>query len=217
LEVAVAEAAGDAATEAMVRLRMAEIMLGICSLDGALAHSQRASELAEQAGEGALAGQSLAVGGFTESMLGYGVTPAARRAVELWDETTSTVTPPRTSLACACIAALAFDEAEQLLEEELLFAAEHGLERLEVIARLHLAEAQLRAGRWSDALRNAGAGVEHARQASEDQVVMAGYCVLAMPLPSVGEHEEARALSHESLVSAEATNDFWWTISNHAV
>ncbi len=217
LELAVAEAAGDAATEAMVRLRMAEIMLGTCSLDGALAHSHRASELAEQADESALAVQSLAVSGFTESMLGYGVTPAARRAVELWDGTTSTVIPPRTSLACASIAALAFDEAEQLLEEELLFAAENGLEQLEVLARLHLAEAQLRAGRWSNALRNAGAGVEHARQASEAQVVTAGSCVLAMTLASVGEHEEARALSHEALVSAEATNDFWWTISNRAV
>jgi DNA-binding CsgD family transcriptional regulator len=217
LEVAVADATGDAATEAVMRLQMAEIMLGTCSLDGALAHSHRASELAEQAGASALAVQSLAVIGFTESMLGYGVTPAARRAVELWDGTMSTVIPPRTSLACACIAALAFDEAAHLLEEELLFAAEHGLEQLEVVARLHLAEAQLRAGRWSDALRNAGAGVEHARQASEAQAVTGGSCTLAMTLASVGEHEEARAMSHEALVSAEATNDFWWTISNRAV
>jgi DNA-binding CsgD family transcriptional regulator len=217
LESALEDAADDDVTEAELHLEIGELLLGTCSLRQALAHSQRAAELAERTAATALVVAALSEIGFAESMLGLGVTAAARRAVELWDGTIGTVVPPRTSLACACIPALAFEEAEQLLEQEILFAEERGLEPIEVIARAHLAEAQLRSGKWAEALRNGRTAHEHALQASEAQVVTGVLYALAMTLASLGEHDEARAISSEALTSAEATNDFWFRISHRAV
>jgi DNA-binding CsgD family transcriptional regulator/predicted negative regulator of RcsB-dependent stress response len=125
--------------------------------------------------------------------------------------------PPRTTLAGACTTALAFTEAEELLEEEVAFAVEHGLEQLEVVARLHLAETQLRAGQWSNALRNARLTVEHARQASEGQTIAAAASPLAMTLALIGDHEQARALAHDALESAESANDRMFAILLRAV
>jgi DNA-binding CsgD family transcriptional regulator len=216
-EAALEDAVGDDVTQAEVHLDICEIMIGTCALDRALAHARQASELAERAGAGALNVAALALTGFAESVLGLGVTAAARRAVELWDGTVGILVPPRTCLACACIPALAFDEAERLLEQELAFAEERGLEPLEALARGHLAEVQLRAGKWAEALRNARIAHEHALQAAEAQVVTGLMYALAMTLASLGEHDEARAISSEALTSAEATNDFWFRISHRAV
>jgi DNA-binding CsgD family transcriptional regulator len=216
LDAALAEA-DDEVIQAEIHLGMAEMMLVTCQLQDSLGHARRALELAERAGASALAVEALGKIGFGESMLGHGVTPAMRRAAELWDGTVGTSVPPRTTLAVACTAALAFDEAEDLLEQEVAFASERGLEQLEVIARLHLAEAQLRAGRWSDALRNGRLAVEHARQASEVEAVGGASYGLAMTLALIGVHDEARAVAAEALASAEASHDSWFVILHRAV
>ncbi|HEY1367882.1 MAG TPA: AAA family ATPase [Gaiellaceae bacterium] len=216
-EAALEDAVDDDVTQAELHLDICEIMLGTCALDRALTHARQASKLAARASTGALNVAALALTGFAESMLGLGVTAASRQAVELWDGTVGTLVPPRTLLACACIPALELDEAERLLEQELAFAEERGLEQVEVLARGHLAEAQLRAGKWAEALRNARIAHEHALQAAEAQVVNGLLYALAMTLASLGEHDEARAISSEALTSADATNDFWFRISHRAV
>lgn len=217
LAAALADAAGDDAMEAELYLDRAAIMLGTCNLEAALADARRAADLAERTQLTPLLVEALAGIGMAESMLGFGVTSAARRAVDLWDGVSFTEMPPRMTMACVCIPALQFAEAERLLEEEVAFAQERGFEPLEVIARGHLAHAQLRAGRWPDALRNANRSHEHARQASEPQVVAGTAYALAMTLASLGKHAEAHALASEALEVAEATNDFWFRISHRAV
>jgi DNA-binding NarL/FixJ family response regulator len=192
-------------------------MLGTCDLDGAAEQARRAAELAQRSGSRSVLVEATAAIGFAESMLGHGVTAAAWRALELWDGVSVLEMPPRTMLACVCIPALEFAEAERLLEAELAFAEAHGIEPLEVIARAHLAEVQLRAGTWGDALRNARRAHEHARQASDGQVVGGCAYALAMALASLGEHGEARSIAREALGAAEATNDFWFRISHRSV
>jgi len=120
-------------------------------------------------------------------------------------------------LACVCIPVLAFREAEELFEQELVTAQELGFESVEVPARVHLAEVQLRAGRWAEALTNARLAVEHARQATEPQAVTGSMYSLAMTEALLGQHEQARMSARESLVTAEAINDFWFTVSHRAV
>ena len=161
--------------------------------------------------------QALAYVGFAESMLGLGVTEAARQAFERWDMTVTSATSPRMLLACVCIPATRFDEAEELLEQEIAWAREHGLEAVEAVARAHLAETQLRAGGWQEGLANASAALEHARQAADPQIVTGISYALAMLEASVGNHDDARAIAIAALAEAEATRDFWFTASHRAV
>ena len=161
--------------------------------------------------------QGLAYVGFAESMLGLGVTEAARQAFERWDMSVALANSPRMILGCVCIPATRFDEAEALFEQEIAWAHERGLESVEVVARAHLAETQLRAGRWQEGLANARVALERARQAADAQVVTGVNYALAMLEASVGHHDEARALAVTALADAEATHDFWFTVSLRAV
>ena len=110
-----------------------------------------------------------------------------------------------------------FDEAAELFEQELAAAHELGIEPVEVVARGHLSEVQLRAGRWADALANARLALEHARQATDPQVVAAASCITAMAEAVLGYHAEARSLAASGLSAAEELTDFWWTIGGRAV
>jgi DNA-binding NarL/FixJ family response regulator len=217
LELAIRDCAGDDLVQAEVHLDMAEISLGMCRLEQAVAHARKASVLAEKAGAAMTAVQGLAYVGFVESMLGLGVTDAARQAFERWDMSLPSANSPRMILACVYIPATRFDEAEELFEQEIVWAHERGLESVEVVARAHLAETQLRAGRWQEGLAHARVALERARQAADAQIITGVNYVLAMLEASVGRHEEARALAVPALADAEATHDFWFTVSHRAV
>ena len=217
LELALRDCEGDDLAQADVHLDMAEMSLGMCRLERGVAHAQKAAELAEGAGPTMTAVQALAYVGFAESMLGLGVTAAARQAFERWDMTVTAATSPRMLLACVCLPTARFDEAEELFGQEIAWAREHGLEAVEAVARAHLAETQLRAGRWQDGLANARVAHEHARQAADPQIVTGIAYALAMLEASVGRHDDARALAGAALADAEATGDFWFTISHRAV
>ncbi len=217
LELALRDCEDDDLTRADVYLEMAETSLGMCRLEDAVAHARKARELAEGAGAAMAAVQGLAYVGFAESMLGLGVTEAARQAFERWDMSVALANSPRMILGCICIPATRFDEAEALFEQEIVWAHERGLESVEVVARAHLAETQLRAGRWQEGLANARVALERARQAADAQVVTGINYALAMLEASVGHHDEARALAVTALADAEATHDFWFTVSLRAV
>ena len=217
LMVALEDAEGDESLQAELHVAIADIRLGMCSLDEAVRHCRLAIELAEHLGETATAVQSLALLGSAESMLGLGVTDAAQQAFERWDGTVGWTGTPRMELACVLIPVGRFDEAAELFEQEIAMAQERGLEPLEVVARVHLAETQLRAGRWAEALRNARLAVEHARQAAEPQVVAGASYGLALAEALLGRLEAARALATESLAIAELNDDFWFIVSHPAV
>ena len=217
LAVAIEDAAGNERIQAGLRLAMGEICCGLCRLDEAVEHTRAAIELAERAGDAAMATTALAQLGFAESMLGLGVTESSRQALARWDGTIGATSPPQMELACALLHATEFDEAEQLFETVISLAHERGVESLEVVGRAHLAETQLRAGRWADALANSRHAVEHARQAAVAQIVTGVSYALAMTLALLGQHDDARKLASEALVDAEATHDFWFRISHRAV
>jgi DNA-binding CsgD family transcriptional regulator len=217
LELALRDCQRDDLVQADLHLGIAEMSLGMCRLEHAVTHAQKARELGESAGLTMTAIQALAYVGFAESMLGLGVTEAARLAFERWDMTVTSGNSPRMVLGCVCLPATRFSEAEELFEQEIAWARENGLEAVEAVARAHLAETQLRAGRWPQGLANARAALEHARQAADPQIVTGISYALAMLEASVGNHDNARALATASLAEAEATRDFWFTVSHRAV
>jgi DNA-binding CsgD family transcriptional regulator len=218
LESALEEAGSDEVLRAELHLALSELAILGFHLPAATGHAGSAIGLAERSGREETLVAALAMRGFAESMLDGGVPESSRAALARWDGSYGGLAlSPRMQLGCVCLGAAEFPEAEKLLVEELAVAAERGLEPVEVLARGHLAETQLRAGRWSEAAANAQLAVEHARQAAVPQIVTANVCVVAATEAAVGRHDQARALAGEALAGAEASDDLWWTISARAV
>ena len=219
LALALEDAEADDATSAQLHVEMAETYAGMGRLEQSLGHLDTAIELATRAGATAVQAVALGYVGLFGCLLGRDTADSARRGLALWDESigSSVAYSPRMSLAEVCIYATEFAEAERLYREEIAMAEERGLEAVEVIARCHLAETQLRAGRWSAALSNARLGVAHARQAAHPQIITGVLYALAMVEALLGHHEEARARATEALAAAEATDDFWHTVNNRSV
>ena len=219
LQLALVDAAGDAATSAALHVQLAETTAGMFRLEKSLQHSRAAIVLAEKAGQTTIQATALGLIGLVECLLGRGVTEAARRAYATWDETmfSGASYSPRMSLAEVCLYAADFAEAERLYLQELATAEERGVEVIEVIARAHLAETQLRAGDWSAALANARLAHEHARQAADEQIVIGTAYALGMTEALLGDLVAARARASSTLAAAEATGDFWHTTFSRSV
>jgi DNA-binding NarL/FixJ family response regulator len=217
LMLALEDAEDDEPLQAEVHVAISELSLGMCSLEEAVRHSGLARELAERLGATATAATALAMLGFAESMLGLGVTDAARHAFERWDGTIGWAGTPRMTLACIYVPVGRFDEAVELFEQEIAMAQELGIEAFEVVARAHLAEVHVRAGRCAEALMNARVAVEHARQATEPQIVAGASYALAMTEALLGRLEAARTIATESLAIAQLNDDFWFIVSHQAV
>lgn len=219
LALALKESAEDPRTAATVHLAMSRTESGVCRLPEAIEHARRAEALAERCGASDIALGARAERGFAECMAGGGVTATAVRAFEDWDGELawSDVYSPRMALACAHMHATEFAEAERLFNHEVEAAEERGLEETEVVARAHIVECQLRTGRWPEALRNARLALEHAEQATPDQVSTGASCWVAALEGLLGDHEAARARAAGALANAAAAGDFWWIIHHRAV
>jgi DNA-binding CsgD family transcriptional regulator len=218
LALALEDAGGDEAIQAELHVSIAEMASAMFRLQESVTHSEMAIELAERRGVSATAVAALSELGLAECLLGRGVTRAARLAFERWDESSVTMNnSPRINLALALVATTSFDEAEQLLRDELAMAEERGLEPPEALARGVTAELQIRAGRWAEALQTARFAVEHTRQLGLAQFVTGSCYALAMTEALLGRHEEARAVAAGALAEAEAMQDFWHTLSERSV
>lgn len=211
LTLAIDDGEGDDELQARMHVAVTETLLGLGRFSEAVRHVGTAVQLAERAGAQAVIVTALGYLGVAEAALGFGVTASSRRALEQWDGSVILAGSysPRMALAFACLQASAFEESEQLFDEETAAAAENGLETMEITARGHLAQAQLRSGRWAAALANARLAVEHARQAANPQVLNGACSALAMAEALLGNHARARALATEGLGQAEVMNDFW--------
>ena len=192
---------------------MAETSLGMCRLEDAVAHARKARELAEGAGAAMAAVQGLALPRFRGKHARSRCDRGRASGVRALGHERCFGELAADDPWLFCIPATRFDEAEALFEQEIVWARERGLESVEVVARAHLAETQLRAGRWQEGLANARVALERARQAADAQVVTGINYALAMLEASVGHHDEARALAVTALADAEATRDFWFTVS----
>jgi DNA-binding NarL/FixJ family response regulator len=104
-----------------------------------------------------------------------------------------------------------------LLREEIAAADASGLEVVEVQARSHLAEVQLRAGDWAAALAEARVCDEHARQAANAQSRVGAAFPLGYALALLGDHDAARSTSREALTRTEAMHDIWYETSHRGV
>jgi DNA-binding CsgD family transcriptional regulator len=219
LLLALEDARGDPAAAAMLRIDLGSMATGRCRLEEALQHLRVAERLAGEAGAAHILAAARAELGFTECMLGHGVTESALKAFETWDGTVlwPDSYTPRMALGCARLHATEFAEAERLFVAELRFAQARGLEAIEVSARAHLAECQVRAGHWPQALANARLAVEHARQATNTQVLTGASYGLAAVEALRGNHAPARARAAAALADAAATDDFWFVVSHRSV
>ena len=213
------DAAGDDRLRSELHITMGDILSSMCRLQESSEHLETAIELAERAGAEDLRRAALAESGFALSMLGHGISENATEALDGWDGNIVSTNgySPRMAFACELTHTTRFHEAEDLFRQEISAAEEQGLEPIEVTARLHLAEAQLRAGDWAEALVNGRLAVEHAKQAANAQIAAAAAYGLAMASALVGNHEVARSLAAEGLAVAEAIEDFWYTICHRAV
>ena len=219
LELALADAQGSDELGASLHLSMADALTIMFRLREAREHVQAAIELAERAGATQLDVAALAEAGFEDSMLGVGVSESAVSAFERWDGAllSANVYSPRLVLGCARLHVAEFDEAIRLFVEEIETAEKRGLEPIEAVARVHLAEAQLRSGQSAAALGNARLAFEHAHQAANAQSIAGAAYGLAYVQAVLGDHAAARSLSIPSLASTEAAGDTWYATSHRAV
>ena len=136
LDMALDDASGDDVLSAELHLAMGEIGSGTCRLTASLADLRTAIECAERAGATDLRVAALSEYGFTECMLGRGISENAERAFESWDGSIVSTTgySPRMAIACEMIHATRFDEAQELFLQEIALAEELGLEPIEVTA-----------------------------------------------------------------------------------
>jgi DNA-binding NarL/FixJ family response regulator len=219
LSAALDDATGDPAVQALVYVTLADCTHLMGRFEDSLAHARKAFELAEQTNAAATAVTALAYAGYAECVLGRDPSWSVGLVSARWDESIVSETgySPRIVLGRIALWTGSFAEAEDLFRQELAVAEERGLELIEVLARTPLADAQLRAGRWGEALANARLAVEHARQAASPTIVTGASYPLGMTLAVLGRHEEARRLATQALATAEETGDFRFRALHRAV
>jgi DNA-binding NarL/FixJ family response regulator len=219
LSLALADAGEDPVAAGAIRLQLADIAMTTWRIAESREHLAAAIELGGRAGAADLVTAALSETGFLDSMCGLGVTESALLAYERWDG--SYVSPnaysPRLSLACARMHAGEFASAAELLRAEIAAGEERGLEAVEVMARSHLAEVQIRAGDWADALVDGRVSSEHARQAANAQSSAAAAFPLAYVHALLGDHDAARAVASDGLSRTQEMLDVWYETGHRAV
>jgi DNA-binding NarL/FixJ family response regulator len=219
LSLALADAGADDLAAARVHLQFADMTMTIWHVAESREHLDAAVALGECAGADDVVTAALSETGFLDSICGLGVTANALRAFERWDGifTSANAYSPRLALACARMHAAEFEEAAGLFREELAIAEARGVEPIEVLARNHLAEVQIRIGDWAAALRNAQLSDEHARQAANAQTGAAASYPLGLALALLGDHAGARRISGDGLARTQAMDDIWYEAAHRAV
>jgi DNA-binding CsgD family transcriptional regulator len=219
LSLALADAGADPVAAASIHLQLADMTMTIWRIADSRGHLEAALGLGESAGTEDVVVSALAETGFLDSMCGLGVTASALTAYERWDGaiTRPNTYSPRLDLACAYMHAGEFAAAATLMEDELAAGDERGLEGVEVSARSHLAEVQIRAGDWAAALSGARLCAEHARQAVNAQASVGAAFPLAYVLAVLGDHEAARAVALDGLARTEAMQDIWFETAHRGI
>jgi DNA-binding CsgD family transcriptional regulator len=110
-----------------------------------------------------------------------------------------------------------FAAAAELFRAEIAAGEERGLEAVEVMARSHLAEVQIRAGDWADALVDGRVSSEHARQAANAQSSAATDFPVAYVHALLGDHDAARAVASDGLSRTQEMLDVWYETGHRAV
>jgi DNA-binding NarL/FixJ family response regulator/tetratricopeptide (TPR) repeat protein len=219
LSLALADAGPDAVAAASIHVQLADMTMTMWRIAESRQHLEAAIRLGESAGAADVVTAALSETGFLDSMCGFGVTASGLHAYERWDGTLTAPNAysPRLALGCARMHAGEFAAAAALLRDEIAAADARGMEIVEVLARNHLAEVQIRAGDWAAALADARVCDEHARQAANAQTSAAAAFPLAYVRALLGDHDGARAVALDGLGRTEAMRDVWYETSLRGV
>jgi DNA-binding CsgD family transcriptional regulator len=209
-EQALDEAAGDPALCADIHTALGVFTWIAGDLPLSLEHCRISVRFAEESGdEEKLA---IAIGEMCHAQAVVGVPwdrPAIERALAI--ESRIDAIPPhlRPSLQLAVIALVTdeLDTARPLFLDELRRVRDLGDEPGAFHALFRLAELELRAGNWADALGHARESVSLTRQGGIPQEQAATEMMLALVLAHLGSLEEARALGERAYKAASEGGD----------
>lgn len=218
-EQALAEAGDDLALRAEVHVKLSRLV-AIGGEGEAVEHAQEAVELAEQAGDVDVLARALGErirrrilcgGGFDREL--------ADRALALGPEAVlvSAYESPERSVGTALALLDRVDEARPLLERSLQRAVATGEVEGEIGILMHLAELEIRAGRWQladDSIRRS-LDLERASGLPDRAY---GLAVRALVAALLGDAEEARRAGEEGSAAAEAAGQQIFAVLNeHAL
>jgi DNA-binding CsgD family transcriptional regulator len=209
-ERALDEAQGDDARLGPIHSALATFTWIAGELDRAAEHRRLAAICAEGSGDTMLLAESLADGCYIQAMLGLPWDrEAMERALELEKAATEldAYLPPSFQLGIVLCYTDELEEARPHLTAYLERMLGRGDEGARVGVLFRLAELELRAGNWAEALRLARECSTLAGQAGIEQEQEVGLMVYALVAAHVGKVDEARDAAEQALAMAEAGGD----------
>jgi DNA-binding CsgD family transcriptional regulator/tetratricopeptide (TPR) repeat protein len=209
-EQALDEARGDAARLGPIHSALATFTWIGGELERAAEHRRLAAVCAEESGDTLLLAESLADGCYIQTMLGLPWDrDAMQRALELERAAGQFDAYLRPSFQLGIILCYTdeLEEARPHLAAQLERMLGRGDEGARVGVLFRLAELELRAGNWAEALRLARECSALAAQAGIEQEQEVGLMVHALVAGHVGQVDEARDAAEQALAMAEAGGD----------
>jgi tetratricopeptide (TPR) repeat protein len=219
-ELALSDAAGDAARCARILGFLSWLRVIEGELDSALTAARDALTSAERTGEPRLVAPAIARVAMAETWV-LDITPGlVERGVELerrLPEPLEFHESPTIALARRLICLSELDRARSLLEKAATSAGERGDEGTRGHILFHLIMLEWFAGQWDDALEHAASALELAQQLGDEQfrgMVLHGTALIDAHR---GEVEVARVAAEQAAVIAEAVSDAIFPIWNEGV
>jgi DNA-binding CsgD family transcriptional regulator len=209
-EQALDEADGDPSLTAEIHTALGVFTWIAGDLEGSTEHCRQAVRFSELAGDDERLAIAIGEMCHAETLLGLPWDrDAMERALEIERRLESFPPSLRPSFQLAVISLVTdeLDTARPLLEAELERARRAGDEPATFHALFRVAELELRAGRWADALRAAREGVELTRQGGIEQEQAVTEMTLALVLAHLGQQEEATRLAERAHRLADAVGD----------
>lgn len=191
---------------------LSAMTLQLGEIAAAREHARKAVELGSDAG---FVAQALAHEILLDTLAGSPVSDERiEQALKLDERLTSALAYP-VPLAVALLRMYAdrHDEARRLLRTTLELLEGRGESTLS--PRLHLAELEIRAGRYSDAAREAAEALSNAEQRADDTGVHAALYAAALVDAHLGRHEQGRTAAEQATSLAHAAGD--WIFESQAL
>lgn len=209
-EQALEEAGGDPAVSARIHTALGVFTWIAGDLERAASHARQAAAHAELAGDDLLIAISLAECGHAEVVLGRRLNEDEMSRALALEERLGEFPPylrPSFQLGVIRMYTDELDAARPLLEAELGRVESAGEESARIGVLVRLAELDIRAGRWTDAMRYANDATTIALQAGIDQEQSVALMIHGLVQAHVGKLDEARSAAQSSLAIAGEMGD----------
>lgn len=201
-EQALEEAGGDPAVSARIHTALGVFTWIAGDLERSASHSRQAAAHAELAGDDLLVAISLAECSHAEVVLGRPFREEEMNRALALEERLEGFPPylrPTFQLGVILMYTDELDTARPLLEAELGRVESAGEESARIGVFVRLAELELRAGRWTDAMRYANDATTMALQAVIDQEQSVALMIHGLVQAHVGKLDEARRAAESAL------------------